>query len=305
MTADVLLGHQHEDSRVGARDHLLVLPSVVCAARVAQAIGEAAGGVSVTHQHGCAHVGDDVERTEAAFVGVAANPNVGGVVIVSLGCETVLGARVADRITRRRQRTELVVIQDCGGADGTVESGTRGVRRPRSQLSRERLPASPDRVTIGIAVSRETPLAEELARHALAAGAKVVLASDHDRRRHGLWRDARAVAFGAPARGPLSVVTDAGRGAQRHLAAGAAGAHVIVSFPARDEPPDGFAVCPVIAVAGESSLHRALSDDFDVREDTSVERLWRQVVDVSSGARAVAEQRQSDDFPLARLSRSM
>lgn len=305
MTGDDLLGYRRERGGFGARDHVLVLPSVVCAARVGQAITAAAGGVSVTHQHGCAHIGDDVEHTEAAFVGVASNANVGGVVIVSLGCETVLGARVADRIALRNQSAELVVIQDCGGVERTVESGAASVRALRARLSGSRLPAPPDHVTIGVALSRAAPLAEKLVWRALAAGVNVVLASDHIHGNDGLWRDAVAVEFGAPARGSLSTIVDAGRGAQRHLAAAAAGAQVIVSFPALDEAPAGFAVCPVIAVSGLSPLHQALTDDFDLAEDVPVERLWRTVVNVFSGVRTAAEQRQSDDFPLARLSRSM
>ena len=45
--------------RAGCRSHLLVLPSVVCATRVAATIAEALGGVTITHQHGCSQVGDD------------------------------------------------------------------------------------------------------------------------------------------------------------------------------------------------------------------------------------------------------
>ena len=77
----------------GCRSHLLVLPSVVCATRVAADIAEALGAVTITHQHGCSQVGDDGDRTRIAFAQIASNPNVVAALIIGLGCETVQGQR--------------------------------------------------------------------------------------------------------------------------------------------------------------------------------------------------------------------
>ncbi len=109
--------------RAGCRSHLLVLPSVVCATRVAAAIAEALGGVTITHQHGCSQVGDDGVRTRDAFEQIACNPNVAAALVVGLGCETVQGAALAARIAERGQLVAFNGIQEQGGSAACVASG--------------------------------------------------------------------------------------------------------------------------------------------------------------------------------------
>lgn len=103
-------------SAPGCRRHLLVLPSVVCATRVAADIADALGAVSITHQHGCSQVGDDGLQTRAAFEQIACNPNVAAAIVVSLGCETVQGSSLAVAIGERGRRVELAGIQLHGGS---------------------------------------------------------------------------------------------------------------------------------------------------------------------------------------------
>src|ERR687893_3264168 len=94
---DTFLGYRRADGTVGIRNHLLVVPSVVCANTVAQRVASLIpGAVSVPHPHGCAQVGDDVVLTEKVLAGAAANPNVGAALIVGLGCETCQASQVAD-----------------------------------------------------------------------------------------------------------------------------------------------------------------------------------------------------------------
>ena len=76
-----LRGYRRADGRLGARNHILVLPSVVCADQTATLIGAETGAISVVHQHGCGQVGDDVAHTERAFLGFATNPNIGATVV--------------------------------------------------------------------------------------------------------------------------------------------------------------------------------------------------------------------------------
>ena len=102
-----------------------------------------------------------------------------------------------------------------------------------------------------------------------------------------------------------TALSGAGHGAQQHVALAAAGAQVIVAFPALDDAPVGFAVCPVIAVAGSSPLHAALGDDFDLGPDATVDELWAKLLAVLAGSRTAAEARGSRVFALERLAMSM
>ncbi|NLY50499.1 MAG: UxaA family hydrolase [Firmicutes bacterium] len=109
---------------IGIRNHVLIMPSVVCAAEVATRIAAAVPGtVAVPHQHGCGQIGADFEQTKRTLVGYGANPNVAGVLVVGLGCEKVAGETVAAEIAARGQRTELIIIQKEGGSRRAVTKG--------------------------------------------------------------------------------------------------------------------------------------------------------------------------------------
>ena len=141
------LGYRRAYSgRAGVRNHVLIIPSVVCSNTVVQRIAQQTpGSVFVTHQHGCSQVGDDVEQTRATLIGYATNPNVAGVLVVSLGCETIEGDRVAQMIADTGQRTEFLGIQESGGIKATVEKGVERVNAllaEASRCEREEVPLS-------------------------------------------------------------------------------------------------------------------------------------------------------------------
>ncbi|HHY92705.1 MAG TPA: UxaA family hydrolase [Firmicutes bacterium] len=115
---------------IGIRNHVLILPVVVCAGEVAQRIAQAVPGtVAVPHQHGCGQIGADFEQTKRTLVGFGAHPNVAGVVVVGLGCEKVAAEEVAAEIAARGPKVELVVIQKEGGSHRAVERGVELARR--------------------------------------------------------------------------------------------------------------------------------------------------------------------------------
>ena len=284
----------------GCRRHLLVLPSVVCATRVAADIADALGAVTITHQHGCSQVGDDGLQTRAAFEQIACNPNVAAAIVVSLGCETVQGSSLAAAIGEQGRRVELAGIQRHGGSRACVEHGVAVGGAMLDEIAGETAvrPGLRD-VVIGIETSHASPLAAAFAKRALAAGAAVVQSADGD--------DIPSVpAFTATAApGKSTALSHAGRGVQQHVALAAAGAQVIVAFPALADAPVGFAVCPVIAVAGSSPLHAALGDDFDLASDATADELWALLLAVLDGAETAAEARGSRVFALDRLAMSM
>jgi altronate dehydratase large subunit len=288
----------------GCRSHLLVLPSVVCATRVAADIAEALGAVTITHQHGCSQVGDDGERTRVAFAQIASNPNVAAALIVGLGCETMQGQRLADDIRARGQRVGFVGIQLSGGSAETVRRGVE-VGSELLAAAADPRPLSLSETTIGIELSHASPLVDAFVRRARDAGVSVVL-GDGPGALATAAAPERARAFDgvAPAHDTL-LLTGSGRGSQQHVALAAAGVQVIVAFTALDDAPVGFPVCPVVAVAGASDLHRAIADDFDLAADTTLDELWSTTLGVLAGAETAAESRGSQVFALERLAMCM
>lgn len=134
-------GYRRPDGRVGVRNHVLILPTITCATQAARQITELVQGtVSFIHQHGCAQVGVDYEQTFRTYAGMGANPNVYGVVVLGLGCETHQARSVAGEIAKTGKPVEVVSIQDHGGTLLAIAQGAKIAARmvqDASMLQRE------------------------------------------------------------------------------------------------------------------------------------------------------------------------
>lgn len=120
-------GYKRPDGKFGVRNHILILPTSVCSSDVAKFIADQVpGATSISNQNGCAQVGRDLEYTMRTIVGYACNPNVYGIVLVSLGCETCQLDIVAEMIEKRTCKPLIKLnIQEEGGTIKTVEKGIR------------------------------------------------------------------------------------------------------------------------------------------------------------------------------------
>jgi altronate dehydratase large subunit len=132
-------GFRRPDGKAGTRNHVLVMPSVVCANRVARGISQQVVGTNwVEHQNGCTQLGVDAELTAHVLVSHGTHPNVYGVVIVGLGCETVRAQDIAAEIRRKcpYKPVHLVVIQDEGGSLKATAAGASAARVMVMEASR-------------------------------------------------------------------------------------------------------------------------------------------------------------------------
>lgn len=94
-------GYRRPNGTIGVRNHVLVVPSVMCANHVVERIGRAVPDVvTVNHPTGCAQIGADFEQTKRTIAGFAAHPNVAAVLVVGLGCETNDSKELASRSPR-------------------------------------------------------------------------------------------------------------------------------------------------------------------------------------------------------------
>jgi altronate dehydratase large subunit len=119
-----LTGWRRPDGRFGIRNHILVIPTSVCssveAVRIAEAVPRA---IALPHQHGCCQIGADFDQTARTLIGLGTNPNVGAVLVVSLGCEGMQADPVADGIRKAGKLVDVVTIQRDGGSARAVEAG--------------------------------------------------------------------------------------------------------------------------------------------------------------------------------------
>lgn len=129
-------GYIRPDGSCGIRNHLLILPTSVCASDTAVRIAsQVPGAVAVPHQHGCCQVGSDYQQTVRTLIGFGKNPNVGAVLVVSLGCEGIQAQPVLDEIAATGKPVESVIIQEHGGTLGALQAGIRKAAEMAAGLS--------------------------------------------------------------------------------------------------------------------------------------------------------------------------
>ena len=128
---ETFLGYRRPDGMVGVRNHVAIIPAVVCANTVVQRIAQLVPGtVALPHPHGCAQIGDDVQMTMWSLAGAAANPNVAAALIVGLGCETCQSTDVLDLAQERTpgKHLERFSIQEAGGSIKAIQRGVETAR---------------------------------------------------------------------------------------------------------------------------------------------------------------------------------
>jgi altronate dehydratase large subunit len=122
----MFLGYLRPDGRVGARNHVLVVPTVICAAVVAERIAASMAplGAALPHLAGCGQLGPDLSVTHDTLAAYTRHPNVGAVIVVALGCEQVIAQYLADTARQAGKPAQIVSIQ---GEGGTIRATARGI----------------------------------------------------------------------------------------------------------------------------------------------------------------------------------
>jgi altronate dehydratase large subunit len=118
-------GYRRPDGRIGTRNHVLVVPTVICASVVAERVAAStpALGTVAPHLAGCGQLGPDMQVTHDTLAAYCTHPNVGAVVVIALGCEQVVAQGLAEAAARHGKPAEIVAIQAEGG---TVRATGRG-----------------------------------------------------------------------------------------------------------------------------------------------------------------------------------
>ena len=124
------MGYRRSDGQVGIRNHVLILPTSICASDTTERIARSVEGCVTFHnQNGCSQVNIDQQMTMDTLAGLAANPNIYSVLAVSLGCEGCQNDLVVDAIAKRTNKeVRTLIIQEVGGSIRAVEEGTRIAR---------------------------------------------------------------------------------------------------------------------------------------------------------------------------------
>jgi len=131
-SAATFLGYRRKDGRAGARNHVLVLATVGCANAVVDHIGRLLPEVvAVSHVYGCSQIGDDLTQTRRVLLEFSMHPNVGAVLLIGLGCETVPTVEMGEQLAAQGAAVQRLIIQDEGGSRAAT---ARGVAMARELL---------------------------------------------------------------------------------------------------------------------------------------------------------------------------
>jgi altronate dehydratase large subunit len=124
------MAYRRAHGQVGARNHVGVIPTVVCANDVAQAIvRQVQGTVGFFHHQGCCQLPPDLERVTDTLIGLGCSPNVGAVLLVSLGCEGTDHERLLKTIADTDKPVEIIHIQELGGVSRGIQAGIDAAER--------------------------------------------------------------------------------------------------------------------------------------------------------------------------------
>lgn len=158
-------GYRRASGRAGTRNYIAIISSVNCSATVARQIARrftpdvlkafpnVDGVVSFSHGGGCGmqFAGLQHEMLNRTMAGIARHPNIGGYLLIGLGCEQgsmgylVESQRLFQIDGGEVQRPNVMSMQDLGGTTKSIEAGVKLVNEllPRvNDVKREPIPAS-------------------------------------------------------------------------------------------------------------------------------------------------------------------
>lgn len=138
-------GYRRANGRVGTRNYVLVVPTVICSSVVTERIAAAdpSAIVALPHLAGCGQLGPDMRLTHETLAAYCQHPNVGAVLVIALGCEQVVAQQLAGAARDAGKPVEILSIQGEGGTPRTITAGTRialGLASDLAKQSREELP---------------------------------------------------------------------------------------------------------------------------------------------------------------------
>ena len=123
-------GYRRAEGRPGIRNHVLILPACACGSECCRIVAsQVRGAVNIVFNTGCSDVEANTAMSQKVLTGFACNPNVYGVVIIGLGCETVPHAKLRAKIEQMTSKPVASFgIQEEGGTLKTIEKAVRAAR---------------------------------------------------------------------------------------------------------------------------------------------------------------------------------
>lgn len=147
------LGYKREDGRVGVRNYVLILPGCACASETCRLVAaQVKGTKNVIINVGCSDVKANTDMNQRVLTGFALNPNIYGVIVIGLGCETVGHRELAAKIRAETKKPVVSFgIQETGGTVATTALAVKAAREMVAEASQlHRVPCELSDLFVGI-----------------------------------------------------------------------------------------------------------------------------------------------------------
>ncbi|HLJ26233.1 MAG TPA: UxaA family hydrolase [Candidatus Angelobacter sp.] len=164
------MGFRRADGRTGTRNYVLVIPTSMCASHEATQISTIAeftlysrdrfpnvdGVTAIPHNKGCGcQEGTPIDVLLRVLSNYADHPNVGGVVLLELGCEKTNLSVLESYLQRLGRKLEKplvrIGIQQAGGTQAAIQAGLDAVAHMLPELNqRVRQPVPVNELVLGV-----------------------------------------------------------------------------------------------------------------------------------------------------------
>ena len=185
-----LTGYIRDDNRIGFRNHIAVIPLAGCTQRIADRIADKVPqAVAFFQPLGCDLLGPDQQRFGNMLYQLAAGPNVGGVVFLTLGCAAANDLRLPAKTKETDRPVKIINLQQTGGTSACIAAGVKAVKEIAKTLeSQKRCEVSLSSIVLGTKCGASDKSSFELCHPVVGhccdmlvdIGAAVVLSEDHE-----------------------------------------------------------------------------------------------------------------------------
>lgn len=116
------LGYERTDGQIGIRNKILIISVDECCDGIARKIGEVSkNSVILTNWYTCMLGGN--EETFNQMIAVGKSPNVAAVLVLAMGCGSILPEQIATPIANTGKLVKYLTCQKEGGSKKTIEKG--------------------------------------------------------------------------------------------------------------------------------------------------------------------------------------
>ena len=132
-------GFKRNNTSFGIRNHLIIMSSVCCANCIVEQIALLNDNViPITHQHGCNHLEEDRTQVLNTLVGTCNNANVGGVLLIGLGCESITVEDISEKIKCENKIVRKIIIQTIGEKNNILAQAKEYINEIKEFISKQK-----------------------------------------------------------------------------------------------------------------------------------------------------------------------